>query len=100
MDAIRREQIRMLVRILDPIAEEVRRVSLQEEDNFSNRPEPSKETEAGQTSKEASEYLDAAHAALSNALDNLNLAVGDDGDDVEQGTEAPWPLVSVPPSGR
>ena len=78
MDANRREKIRMLVRILEPIGEEVRRVSSEEEDMLSSRTEASKETEAGLISEEAPHYLGTAHIALSDALYHMKLAVGDD----------------------
>jgi hypothetical protein len=47
MDVQRREKIRMLVRILDSIAEEVRRVSSEEEDMLSSGSAPSKENRGG-----------------------------------------------------
>jgi hypothetical protein len=78
MDANRRETIRMLVRILGPIGEEVRRVSSEEEDMLSSGSAPSKETEAGLISEEALHYLATAHIALSDALYHMKLAVGDD----------------------
>ena len=51
MDVQRREKIRMLVRILEPIEEEVRRVYSEEKDILSSRSAPSKETEASQISE-------------------------------------------------
>ena len=78
MDANRREKIRILVRILEPIGEEVRRVSSEEEDMLSSGSAPSKETEAGLISEEALHYLATAHIALSDALCHMKLAVGDD----------------------
>ena len=89
MDVTRREKLRMLIRFLEPIEEEVRRVLSDEEDNFANRTEASKETEAGQISKEAQHNLDRARSAIDNALDLLRLVVGDDDDGSEQSTEAP-----------
>ena len=77
-----------------------RRVLSGEEDNFANRTEASKETEAGQISKEAHHNLDRARSAIDNALDLLRLVVGDDGDGSEQSTEAPWPLVNFSSSRR
>jgi hypothetical protein len=100
MDVNRREKIRMLIRFLEPIEEEVRRVLSDEEDNFANRSETSKETWAGQISKEAQHNLDRARSAIDNALDLLRLVVGDDGDGSEQSTEAPWPLVNSSSSRR
>ena len=79
MDVSRREKIRMLVRILDSIAEEVRRVSSEEEDMLSSESAPSKETETDLISEEALHYLATAHIALSDALYHMKLAVGDDG---------------------
>ena len=76
MDVSRREKIRMLVRILDSIAEEVRRVSSEEEDMLSSGSAPSKETEAGLISEEALHYLATAHIALSDALYHMKVAVG------------------------
>ena len=78
MDANKREKIRMLVRILEPIGEEFRRVSSEEEDMLSSGSAPSKETEAGLISEEALHYLATAHIALSDALCHMKLAVGDD----------------------
>ena len=78
MDANRREKISMLVRILEPIGQEVRRVSSEEEDMLSSGSAPSKETEAGLISEEALHYLATAHIALSDALYHMKLAVGDD----------------------
>ena len=85
MDVQRREKIRMLVRILEPIEEEVRRIY-------------SEETEAGQISEEARHNLEVASTALTDAIDHMKLVVGDKGS--EQSTEAPWPLVSSPSSRR
>jgi hypothetical protein len=85
---------------LEPIEEEVRRVLSDEEDNFANRSKASKETEAGQISKEAQHDLDRARSAIDNALDLMRLVVGADSNDIEQSTQAPWPLVSSPPSRR
>jgi hypothetical protein len=98
MDVQRREKIRMLVRILEPIEEEVRRVYSEEEDMLSNRSAPSKETEAGQISEEARHNLEVARTALTDAIDHMKLVVGDNGS--ERSTEAPWPLVSSPSSRR
>ena len=90
----------MLIRFLEPIEEEVRRVLSDEEDNFANRPEASKETETGQISKEAQRNLDRARSAIDNALDLLRLVAGDDGGGSEQSSEAPWPLVNSSSSRR
>jgi len=60
MDVSRIEKIRMLVRILDSIAEEVRRVSM-----LSSGSAPSKETEAGLISEEALHYFShSSHRSL------------------------------------
>ena len=88
----------MLVRILEPIEEEVRRVYSEEEDMLSSRSAPSKETEAGQISEEAWHNLEVARTALTDGLDHMKLVVGDDDNGSEQSTEAPWPLVSRPSS--
>ena len=47
MDVNRSEKIRMLIRLLEPFEEEVRRVLSDEEDNFANRSEASKENRSG-----------------------------------------------------
>jgi len=78
MDASRREQVRMLMRLLDSVAEEVRRVTLQEEDNFSNRPESFKETEAAQISEAAVKSLIDAISAIEHAIALMQLAIGDE----------------------
>ena len=77
MDVNRSEKIRMLIRLLEPFEEEVRRVLSDEEDNFANRSEASKETEAGQISNEAQDLLDRARAAIDNALYLMRVVVGD-----------------------
>ena len=59
-----------------------------------------KKTEAGQLSKDAQHSLSVARDALVEALDHMKLVVGDDGNDIEQSTEAPWPLVSFRSSRR
>jgi hypothetical protein len=48
----------------------------------------------GQLSKDAQRSFSVARDALVEALDHMKLVVGDDGNDIEQITEAPWPLVS------
>ena len=78
MDVTRREKLRMLIRFLEPIEEEVRRVYSEEEDMLSSGSAPSKETEAGLISEEALHYLATAHIARSDALYHMKLAVGDD----------------------
>ena len=77
LDVNRSEKIRMLIRLLEPFEEEVRRVLSDEEDNFANRSEASKETEAGQISKEAQDLLDRARSAIDNALYLMRVVVGD-----------------------
>jgi hypothetical protein len=54
-----------------------------------------KQTDAdrlGQLSKDARHSLSVAGDALVEALDHMKLVVGDDGNDIEQSTEAPWPV--------
>ena len=100
MDVNRREKIRMLVRILESIEEEVRRVLSEEDDRLARIPAASKETEGGQLSKDAQHSLSVGRDALVEALDHMKLVVGDDGNDIEQSTKAPWPLVSFRSSRR
>ena len=100
MDVNRREKIRLLVRILEPIEEEVRRVLSEEDGKLASRSAASKETEAGQTSKDPQHSLSVARGALVVALDHMKLVVGDDSNDFEQSTKEPWPLVSFPSSRR
>jgi hypothetical protein len=53
-----------------------------------------KQTDAdrlGRLSKDAHHSLSVAGDALVEALDHMKLVVGDDGNDIEQSTEAPWP---------
>jgi hypothetical protein len=62
-----------------------------------------KQTDAdrlGQLSKDAQHSLSVAGDALVEALDHMKFVVGDDGNDIEQSTEAPWPLVSFRSSRR
>ena len=77
MDVNRSEKMRMLVRLLEPFEEEVRRVLSDEEDNFANRSDASKETEAGQISKEAQDLLDRARSAIDNAIYLMRVVLGD-----------------------
>ena len=77
MDVNRSEKIRMLIRLLEPFEEEVRRVLSDEENNFAIRSEAPQETEAGQISKEAQDLLDRARAAIDNALYLMRVVVGD-----------------------
>ena len=79
MDVNRRETIRLLVRILEPIEEEVRRVLSEEDGKLASRSAASKEAEAGQISEEAQRNLEDACAAIENALDLMQVVVGGDG---------------------
>ena len=79
MDVHRREKIRMLMRILETIHQEVSQVLSEEEDNLAHRSGASKEAEAGQISEEPQRNLEDACAAIENALDLMQVVVGGDG---------------------
>ena len=76
MDANAREKIRMLTRILEPIEREVGRVLSDEEDKLASRSAASRETEARQIPDEALRNLTDACSAIENAIDLMQLVVG------------------------
>jgi hypothetical protein len=78
MDQARRERLRELVRILEPVQEEIHDIWLDEEGAFDRRSAPSKETESGQISIEAIDCLEGAVSDIESAITNLREAVGDD----------------------
>ena len=75
MDANGREKIGMLMRLLETIHQEVSRVLSEEEVNLA-KSAASKETEA-EISEEAQRNLEDACSAIENALDLMQLVVGD-----------------------
>jgi hypothetical protein len=80
MDANRREKIRMLMRILETIHQEVSRVLSEEE---GGQLAASKDTVADQILEEAQRKLEDACSAIENAIDIMQLVVGDDGKGIE-----------------
>jgi hypothetical protein len=78
MDQARRERIRELMRILEPIQNEIHDIWLDEEGAFDRRSTPSRETQSGQTSSEAIDSLSEAVDGIDTAITNLREAIGDD----------------------
>jgi hypothetical protein len=76
MDANAKEKVRMLTRVLEPIEREVGRILSDQEDKLAIKSAASKETESHQISDEALRNLTDACSAIENALDLMQLVVG------------------------
>jgi len=78
MNPARRERIRELVRELEAVQERVQALVIEEDDAFEGRSYASKETESGMGSKDAAYFLNLAADDIQNAIDNMQLASGDE----------------------
>ena len=73
MDANGKEKIRMIMRFLETIHQEVSRILPEKEDNLASTSAAPKETGAGKISKEAQRNLEDACSDIENALDLMQI---------------------------
>lgn len=78
MNEARRVRVRELIQMLEPLRDRVHGLWAEEDKAFEGRPSPSKETGAGNASEDAAHFLCEARDDIQNAIDQMNLAVGDD----------------------
>jgi hypothetical protein len=77
LNEARRERIRELVRMLESAQEQVHAIWIEEDKAFEDRSPPSKETESGNISETAAHFLSEAEGDIQNAIDQMQLAIGD-----------------------
>jgi hypothetical protein len=78
MNEARRDRVRELIQMLESLQGRVQVLWEEEDKAFEGRPLSSKETGSGKISEDAAHFLSEAREDIQNAIDQMNLAIGDD----------------------